>query len=302
MTNTRLGYACLNLTLRSKFKDVILKTLEKLSLNSRLDKLNSIALYNTSEVDQILKFNVKNDIGLYRIPTNLLPFPTHPIAKEWDWRKIMEPCFQYTGKFANQNKLRISFHADAYTVINSPSEKVFNKSAESLIYLSDVLDMMDVNGKIVVHVGGIYKNKEESLERFSTNYMRLPEHVRIKLVVENDDKQYSWMDVHRLCLELNLPQVLDIHHYKVYALDEPLTSDDIKDIFATWNGEKPKIHLSSPKSTNDMRAHADYININDYLWFYKLARQFDYDVMLEAKAKELAVLQFRRNLIKEYLA
>ena len=248
----------MNLTLKTKFKDVTLKTLEKLSLSSRIEKLNSISLNNTTLVDQIVKFNNENNIGLYRIPTNLLPFPTHPIAKDWNWRSILEPCFEYTGNLANQLNIRISFHADEYTIINSPVENVFTNSVESLIYLSDVLDMMKVNGNIVVHVGGVYKDKDASLKRFTNNFYKIPEQVRVKLIVENDDKQYGWMDVYNLCEKLKLPMVLDIHHYKVYNPFELLNFDNIKMIFSTWDSKIPKIHLSSPKSEKEPRSHSDY--------------------------------------------
>ena len=293
--NIEVGYACLNQTLMTQFKAVTLKTLEKLNLIDRIEKLNSIALNNINLVDEILKFNNKNNIMLYRIPTNLLPFPTHPIAKDWNWRQILLPCFKYTGRYIEEFNSRISFHADEYTIINSPNENVFINSMESLIYLSDILDMLNIDGSIVVHVGGVYENKTESLKRFTTNYYRLPEHIRVKLIIENDDKQYSWLDAYNLCEKLKLPHVLDIHHYKVYNPNNPLTSENIKQIFSTWHQKKPKIHLSSPKNPNEPRAHADYINIEDFVWFYRMAKEFDYDIMLEAKAKELAVFKFRND-------
>lgn len=286
----------MNLTLKTIFKDVTLKTLEKLSLSNRIEKLNSISLNNTTLIDQIVKFNSENNISLYRIPTNLLPFPTHPIAKDWNWRGILEPCFEYTGKLANELNIRISFHADEYTIINSPLDNVFSNSLNSLIYLSDVLDLMKVYGNIVVHVGGVYKDKIASLERFISNFRKLPEQVKVKIIVENDDKQYGWMDVFNLCEKLNIPMVLDIHHYRVFNPFEPLNFENIKMIFSTWGSKTPKIHLSSPKSQKEPRAHADYIDINDFLWFQELSKGLDYDIMLEAKAKELAVLKFREDL------
>ncbi len=234
---------------------------------------------------------------LYRIPTNLLPFPTHPITKEWNWRQILEPCFEYTGNLAREMGIRISFHADEYTIVNSPIERVFTNSADSLVYLADVLDMMRLDGNIVIHVGGVYKDKEGSLERFVDNFSKLPQHVRTKLIIENDDKQYSWSDVFRLCERLKLPQVLDIHHYRVFNPEgKPLVKEEINRIFSTWDTKKPKIHLSSPKTQQEPRAHAEYVDIEDFLWFYRLSEEFDYDIMLEAKAKELAVVEFRNQL------
>ena len=300
--NIQLGYACLNRTLNTKFKDVTLKTLEQLDLSKRTEKLNSIALNNTRLVDQIIKYNNENNIGLYRIPTNLLAFPTHPISNGWNWRSIIQPCFKFCGELANELKIRISFHADEYTIINTPHQTVFKNSMESLNYLADIIDMMNVNGNIVVHVGGVYGNKEESMQRFVTNFHKLPEHVKVKLILENDDKQYSWIDICTICEKLNIPMVLDIHHYKILTPKGTLSREEISRIFSTWNGKKPKIHLSSARNEKENRAHADYVNIDDYLWFYEVAKGFNYDIMCEAKAKELAVLKLKEDMTSLGLA
>jgi len=230
------------------------------------------------------------------MPTNLLPFPTHSSAKEWSWRKIILPCFQHTGELAKKYKLRLSFHADEYTIINSINDVIFENSCETLIYLSDVLEFMDIDGSIVIHIGGVYGDKPGSKKRFINNFYKLPLKVRNKLIIENDDKQYDWKDVLEISKEINAPMVLDIHHHRINNSYRSLTSKDIKEIFSTWNTHTPKIHLSSPQNTKDLRPHADYINIEDFLWFYNLSKKYDYDIMLEAKAKELAVLRFRDNL------
>lgn len=235
------------------------------------------------------------------MPTNLLPFPTHSSAKEWNWREILLPCFQHTGSLANKYNMRLSFHADEYTVINSNNDSVFNNSYQTLIYLSDVLDLMGIIGHIVIHIGGVYGDKAGSKKRFISNFYKLPQQVRSKLVIENDDKQYDWKDALEICREIGNPMVLDIHHHRINNSYRPLTSEDIKEIFSTWNGYKPKIHVSSPQHIKNLKPHADYINIEDFLWFHDLSKSYDYDIMLEAKAKELAVIKFRDDLKLLYM-
>lgn len=230
------------------------------------------------------------------MPTNILPFPTHPSAKEWNWREIISPCFEHIGKLAKEYNIRLSFHADEYTIINSMNEIVLNNSFNTLQYLSDVLDLMNVDGKIVIHIGGVYGDKAASIKRFINNYYKLPISVRKKLALENDDKQYGWKDVFEISEKINAPMILDIHHHRVNNNHNSLTRGDIKRIFSTWNDITPKIHLSSPQNTKDLKPHADYINIEDFLQFYNLAKDLDYDIMLEAKAKELAVIKFREDL------
>lgn len=230
------------------------------------------------------------------MPTNILPFPTHPSAKEWNWREILLPCFQHIGKLSKEYNIQLSFHADEYTIINSINDIVLNNSFNTLLYLSDVLDSMNVESKIIIHIGGVYGDKIASKKRFVKNFSKLPIAVRKKLVLENDDKQYDWKDVLDISKEVQAPMVLDIHHYKINNNHGPITSKDINEIFSTWKGITPKIHLSSPENTKDLKPHADYINVEDFLWFYNTVKDFDYNIMLEAKAKELAVLKFRDDL------
>lgn len=282
--------------MKTKFRGLTLKTLNQLNPRQKIEKLNSVSLTNTNLVDDILEFNNVNSLGLYRIPTNLLPFPTHPDAKEWKWREILKSCFSHSGKLAEKYNIRLSFHADEYTIINSINEAIFENSYKTLDYLSDVLDYMNVHGNIVIHIGGVYGDKKSSLKRFIENFYKLSKSVRDKIVIENDDKQYDWKDVLEVSNEIGVPMVLDIHHYRVNNSHKNIAKENVAEIFSTWKGQRPKIHVSSPQNGIDSRAHADYIDVNDFLWFFNLSKDFDYDIMLEAKAKELAAIKFREDL------
>ncbi|HYP49059.1 MAG TPA: hypothetical protein VEQ61_10520, partial [Thermoleophilaceae bacterium] len=67
---------------------------------------------------------------------------------------------------------------------------------------------------------------------------------------------------------------------------------------------KPKIHFSSPRldvpktgRLPELRAHADLVDpIAFELFLRHTAQGLDFDVMLEAKAKDLALLRLREQL------
>ena len=77
---------------------------------------------------------------------------------------------------------------------------------------------------------------------------------------------------------------------------------------STWpEGVRPKIHYSTPKTAVDvkkrkvvlpqLRAHADLIDPIGFEHFLReTATGLDFDVMLEAKAKDLALLRLREQL------
>jgi len=157
----------------------------------------------------------------------------------------------------------------------------------------------DYKYKLVMHVGGLYKDKRSSIERFKENFIKLPDRIRKRIILENDDKSYTARDVLDICKDIKIPMVLDIHHHKCVNNGEKL-EELLPEIFDTWNGEyfTPKIHFSSPKSINDFRSHADDIDINEFIEFIKIAKRFDrdFDVMLEAKNKNTALFNLSNSL------
>ncbi len=158
---------------------------------------------------------------------------------------------------------------------------------------------LDENYKLVLHVGGEYGNKEESKKRFISRYFSLPSDIKKRIILENDDKIYNIRDVLDICLNLNIPMVLDVHHHICNNNGENL-SEHLPSIFSTWKNctFPPKIHFSSPKSIKEKRNHADYINTEAFVEFLSIAKSLhtSFDVMLEAKCKDLALIKLSNEL------
>ena len=77
----------------------------------------------------------------------------------------------------------------------------------------------------------------------------------------------------------------------------------MKNIFDTWSCENlpPIIHCSSPKESKLDRKHADYIDVNEFASFLNLAKESvnnDFDMMIEAKKKDLALFKLIDDLRK----
>jgi UV DNA damage endonuclease len=151
--------------------------------------------------------------------------------------------------------------------------------------------------KINIHVGAAYGNKPVALDTFVRNFERLPESITSRLTVENDDREslYSTLELFEgVYPRTGIPIVFDYHHHG-FCTGGLSEKDALEIAISTWGDIKPVVHYSESraeeKKDSKIRAHAhsDFVNgpIDDY--------GYDLDVMIEAKAKELALLGLRKN-------
>lgn len=301
----RLGYVAMTLNLEdcSPSGKVTVSSLEKLSdEKSRMYKLRKVASKNIANTLRILRYNKAYNIKVYRFTSKLIPLATHPMVRGWNYVEEFKKELKEIGNFVKENDFRVSAHPDHYTVINTNSQKVFEDSVLDLEYHVELFKAMGLDDnkyKLVLHVGGLYKDKRASIERFKENFLKLPKNIASRIILENDDKSFTAADVLEICKDLKIPMVLDVHHHNCKNDGERL-DDMLEDIFKTWQQEyfNLKIHFSTPKSEKDYRSHADDINVDDFVKFINKASYInqDFDVMLEAKNKDTALLKLSGEL------
>ena len=293
----RLGYAVLSKTLEAQ---KLFRTLTYTNYLKQEDtKLEEVINHNLWGLEEIIKYNVKNNIHFYRLNSSLIPLATHKDVTYNYEEKIQESLF-LIGKIIKENNLRIDTHPDQYCVLNSTKEKVVKDSIEILKYEATILKMLKIpNPHIILHVGSREEGKEVSLKRFKQNFHKLDKDIQKMLVLENDDKIYNVVDTLNLCEELNIPMVLDYHHYLCNNEGENI-EDYLFRIFKTWKEETPKMHYSSPKSKlkKEFRAHHDYINVEEFIKLLNILKKYqqDVDIMIEAKMKDEALFRLMREL------
>ena len=294
----RLGYACINTTLKKegKFKTITVKkalTIDKIDL---INKIKGITIDNLYTTYKILQWNVQHNIFIYRMTSNMIPLATHELLKDWQWwndKDIIRLCTKIR-KYTQENNIDISFHPDQFCVINSPKEDVFNMAKDILEYHNRLSELLGCN-ILVLHVGGVYGDKNAAIQRFIYNFKRLPKDIQDKIVLENDDKSFTVPEVLYICEQFHIPMVLDLHHYRVNNNDEDI-EDYIDRIKNTWDNKTsiPAIHLSSGRDDNLDRKHADYITQEDYKWALNVIKG-NFNMMLECKKKEQAILKLREE-------
>ncbi|GAF13881.1 UV DNA damage endonuclease [Bacillus sp. JCM 19046] len=288
-----LGYACLNLTLPSQFRTCRLATMRQ----EGMAKIKELTLHNIAQVEAMLSFNEQHQIRFLRLSSDIVPFATHP-EMNWEWAKdeeVLERLALIKTKKKEQG-LRFSMHPGQYTVLNSPREQVVENAKLDLGYHSQLLDLVG-GTDIIIHTGGAYGDKEKAKKTFVEVYQTLPDDVKEKIRLENDDKTFHTRDVLDIHHQSGVTICFDIHHERCFHTEE----DDLKTLYAevakTWM-MKPKVHISSGKdSTSDPR-HRDYIELADFQVLKRVLGDIDTDVMLEAKAKEKALLSLRQQVLE----
>ena len=299
----RLGYVAiaLNLDKVTSSSTLTYSRYEKINSDSeRINKLKEITSSNISALEKILRYNIENDIHFYRITSNLIPLATHPDVM-WDYRKYFDKDFKYIGKIIKNSNMRVDAHPDQFNVINSDRESVVENTIKTLNMQVDLFEAMDnEEGKLVIHIGGAKGGKEVAINRFIENLGKFPSRIKERLILENDDKTFSVKDVLYISKVTNLPMVLDVHHHNCKNEGENI-SEFIGDVFDTWNQENivPKIHFSTPREFINDRKHADYIDAKDFFDFIMLAKDYsnrDFDVMIEAKKKDIALFKLIDDL------
>jgi len=301
----RLGYVAMTLNLvdSSPSGTVTVSAFNRLPDDeARLYRLRKIARKNLENTLRILRYNQAYNIKVYRLTSKLIPLATHPLTESWDYISDFKDEFKEIGDFIKDNDFRVSAHPDHYTIINSKSEDIVRASVNDLDYhvrIYEAMGLSDYKYKLVMHVGGLYKSKERSVERFKENFIRLPERIRKRIILENDDKSYSASDVLGICKDISVPMVLDVHHHNCINNGEKI-EDFLPEVFNTWDGEyfSPKIHFSTPKSCTDFRSHANDIDLKEFTDFLNIAKKVgkNFDVMLEAKNKDSALFKLSEQL------
>lgn len=300
----RFGYVAISNVLGKKVTssgNVTYSTYSKLfSDEKKLNKLKAVTASNFNGLQAIIKYNVKNNIHFYRITSALIPLVTHPEVGYWGHREIFKKDFEYTGKLIRESNMRVDTHPDEFNVINSTKEDVLKNSIRNLLRQVEWFEDLDYpEGKMVIHIGGATGGKKAGLERFVNNFKELPEKIKERLIIENDDKTYTAKETLNLCQTLKIPMVLDVHHHNCNNNGEDIESM-LKEIFDTWKDEKlpPKIHFSSPKDRELDKKHADYIVASDFIEFLEKTKKLDidYDVMLECKEKDVALFKLVNDI------
>jgi UV DNA damage endonuclease len=262
------------------------------------------------------------DVRVFRLSSQTIPYGTHPDLPQLHYRRQIDECrdaLAALGRRAAERGLRLSTHPGQYTVLNSADPGLTAKSAADLEQDAALLDALGQGPEaaVVVHVGGLYGDRPSALGRWARAYEGLSERARARLALENDDGPFGVTDVLELHRRTGVRIAYDHHHHRTSEESVRVPPRDaLAAAYATWpDGVRPKVHLSSPRVDLEiaerrpagsrrvervpviprLTPHADFIAPWDLVDLLT-SSPGPLDVVLEAKAKDLAVQHARAAL------
>lgn len=303
---SRYGYACINIELQSQKPRIFCsRAMIKRTFQSKgIDHASDLALQNVKDLVKIIEWNNENDVKVFRMTSCLFPWASeYEIEQLKDFEEI-KTYLEKAGLLARENNQRLSFHPGPFNILASAKEHVIENSIKDLSIHGKILDLMGMPrshwSKINIHVGGAYGDRSSSLARFCKNFDRLPENVKTRLTVENDDRPtlYSTKMLYEgVSRVIGVPIVFDSHHYECGPQDASY-SESLLMAVSTWpESVTPQCHHSnSRKFYEDEKAkivaHSD--------WYYKPFNDLglNLDVVLEAKMKEKALVKYWNDFVQ----
>ena len=292
-----LGYACINMTMQKQVSTN--RTMMKRTFEAKgMDYVSDLTLLNSRDIIKILEWNRQHGIKLFRLSSSIIPWGNNiDITQLKDYKEIKSEL-KKAGDFAKFWDMRITCHPGPFVVLTSPKDNVVDNAISDLEMHGKLFDMMGLSktpyNKINIHCNGVYGDKITAMDRFCENFNRLSDSVRSRLTVENDDKasMYSVKDLMYIHNKIGIPIVFDYHHHQ-FCTGDMTEQEALQLASTTWPKDiKPIVHYSESKALHENntkekpQAHSLYINAipNTY--------ELDVDIMVEAKAKELAILPF----------
>jgi UV DNA damage endonuclease len=260
-------------------------------------------------------------ISMYRMASDLAPYATHPDLSQFHNQvKEAKNELKQIGRRARNSDLRLSFHPSQFIVLNSPDAELRDRSVWDLRVQAEILDRMELDSEavLVIHVGGSYGDNTSGIDRWCETWDKLPR-VKARLVLENDDLRYSAAEVLEIHARTGVRLIFDLQHFWCLNPERLELIPTVEKFLATWpTGVRPKIHLSSPRT--ELRevkrknrktgrkqtvllapvwtGHADFVHPFEFISFLRLVPNLEFDIMIESKAKDLALLRLRQDLVR----
>ncbi len=297
----KLGYACINSTLQAAGGITTNRGMRQKTFNERgLPYVSELALQNVKDLENIVKWNEEMGIKLFRMSSDLFPWMTFYEFEQLPDYPMIDIYLKNIGALADKYGQRLTFHPSHFNALGSPNPVVVEKAIKELNKHGEIMDIMGLSNtvynKINIHVGGAYGDKEATLNRWCDNFNKLNDSTQKRLTIENDDKanMYSvgelYWGIHKV---VGIPIVFDYYHHK-FCTGGLSEQEALLVAAKTWpKGITPCCHYSESRREEHLdesiraQAHSDLISgiIESY--------GLDIDVVVEAKHKELAVLNYK---------
>ena len=297
------GYACINMGFSNRPKSQRITTNRTMIKRTFKEKgigyASELALQNVRDLHKILEWNLENEIYFYRLSSDMIPWASEYEMEELPDYNLILAAAMKAGNFAREHDMRLTSHPGPFNKLASPKERVFQLTYKDLKVHADLFDMIGLPrtpyAKLNIHVGAAYGDKPFALDNFCRNFERLPENVRSRLTVENDDKEslYSTLELYEgVYKRIGIPIVFDYHHHMLHPGGQT-EQEALELALSTWGDIKPVVHYAESRSIEHNNPKIKENAHSDSYWSAINLYNLDLDVMLECKHKEIGLYKMR---------
>ena len=291
---SNLGLVCITNSDAVRYKTVTRKRLLSFDEATQREMLRALYQENINRVNSAIDFCKSNGINLYRLTSGLFPFADEQIGK--DVLEGFVAQLAETGRKANENKLRIVMHPDQFVVLSSDSENVIENSVKILRMHAKTLDLLQ-QPRSEWTVMNIHGGKGDRIDKLVDSIEKLPDEIRSRLALENDEYTYSSKQILEVCRRARIPMVFDAHHHICSEKLDDYNHESVTETFwaarETWkNPTNQIVHISNGRDYFQDRAHHDLIfDMPDVFRFAPW-------IEIEAKHKEIAIARLQNEWLR----
>lgn len=289
--SSHLGLVCITHSQDVRYRTITRKRLLQHSHDVQQKLLEEIYRDNLQRLDTGLRYCVQEGIRLYRMPSSLFPFSDEDVGREV--LATLAGAVGRVGDWATKNGIRLVMHPDQFVVLNSDSANVVANSIKILQMHADIMDLLNQPRSpwalLEVH-GGKSARGQALIDCIG----RLPEAIRSRLGLENDEYAYGAQEIYEICKASGVPMVFDAHHHVINeglsSYEDPSVEEMLLKARETWpDAAQQLVHISNGRTAFNDRNHSDLIEVLPSS--YAQAPWIE----IEAKFKELAIQKIRQS-------
>lgn len=286
-----LGLVCITISDQVRYRALTRKRLLQFDEPEQREILHALYTDNISRFHDALNFCRANHIRLYRYTAKLFPFADTELGDG----VLQELADQVAalGQRATVEQIRLIVHPEQFVVLSSVTPRVVRNSIALLEMHARILDMLQQPrsawAPIEIHGGKSGRGTE-----LAAVIRDLPEGIRTRLVLENDENAYSAAEILAVCREAGVPMVFDAHHHVckegLESYEHPSVAAMVAAARETWPDPAWQVvHISNGRESFGDRRHSDLItqmpdSYRNVPW-----------IEVEAKHKEEAIRRVRQE-------
>jgi len=261
-TQPNLGLVCITVSKDVRYRALTRKRLLEQSEEGQQRVLEDIYRDNIQTLDNALRYCEREGIKLYRMPSSIFPFADEPFG-----RAILQKfkdTLGRSGRRAIERGIRLVMHPDQFVVLSSDSDNVVANSVKILQMHADIMDLLEQPRSpwALLEIHGGKADREDALV---ARIAELPDAIRSRIGLENDEYAYSADEIHAVCVRAGVPMVFDAHHHIVHekldSYDHPSVAATLVKARATWRDPAHQlVHISNGREGFNDRQHSDLIS------------------------------------------